>query len=155
MTPTHSSTENTYSFSYTGQMQTFTVPFDCYLEITAAGASGGKYYNNGGKGDIVTAIFASTTGQVLYVLVGQNGISNGYCNTIGPTFGGGGGGYCGGGQGGGASDVRTVQNDCCQVLRICRLLSHRICSGHTVQEKMRHAHVQVGEKCVLVLILKV
>ena len=79
--------------------------------ITAAGASGGTYHNLGGKGGVISAIFQVTAGHVLFVSVGQGGISPGYCSQGFETFGGGGGSNCGGGQGGGASDVRLVSND--------------------------------------------
>ena len=94
-----------------GRIEKFIVPYDGNLTITAAGASGGTYHNLGGKGGVISAIFQVTTGQELFVSVGQAGISPGYCNVGLETVGGGGGSNCGGGPGGGASDVRLVSND--------------------------------------------
>lgn len=101
------------SFSYTGSVQTYVVPNNAnYVKIYAAGANGGQYGTGFALGGFIAAsgLFV-TSGQVLYVYVGGQGTSAGYCNWQTGTFNGGGGGNCGGGSGGGASDVRTVADN--------------------------------------------
>ena len=118
VTPSYKpSITQTYSFVYRGSIEQFVVPKNGTLLITAAGAASGPYLNQGGgygegpKGGIITCTFQVIAGQVLYISVGQAGISWGYGQSNGQTFGGGEGGSSGGGQGGGGSDVRTVQSD--------------------------------------------
>ncbi|MCC6601531.1 MAG: hypothetical protein IT223_12805 [Crocinitomicaceae bacterium] len=88
------------SFSFTGAMQTFTVPNGVSsLEIEVWGAQGG---NSGGLGGYAKGNLSVTFGQMLNVYVGGEGAI--------PT-----GGFNGGGTGvnsggGGASDVRTGAN---------------------------------------------
>ncbi len=75
------------TFSYTGSLQTFTIP-TCVssIIITAKGAAGGDGGYLAGLGASMTGTFAVTTGHVLNILVGQQGGNGGNCN------GGGGGG---------------------------------------------------------------
>lgn len=60
------------TFTYTGAIQTFTVPPVCanVLTIQTWGAQGG---NNGGLGAYMSGVFTVTPGQVLYILVGGVG----------------------------------------------------------------------------------
>ncbi|MDW8158297.1 MAG: glycine-rich protein, partial [Bacteroidia bacterium] len=94
------------NFSYTGGVQTYTVP-PCVTSITVdvRGAQGGG--PNGGNGARVTGTIPVTPGQVLYIYVGGQG------GCPGAGFNGGGngqsvgGGFAPGCGGGGASDIRT------------------------------------------------
>jgi hypothetical protein len=74
----------------TGSVQTFIVPYTAKYEITAVGATGGKYtYNNtsGGSGAYMKGTFSLTKGDILQIVVGQVGEAFGY------TGGGGGGSF--------------------------------------------------------------
>ena len=87
------------NFSFTGSMQTFTVP-SCVSTISvdlrgAQGAIAPTYFSVGGLGGRVVGVFTVTPGQVLNIFVG------------GQNFNGGGTGATYGGVGGGASDIRT------------------------------------------------
>lgn len=78
------------SFAYTGTMQIFTVPAGVTtITIGAKGAQGGSVTQTcaatGGLGAHMVGDFAVTPGEVLAILVGQQGLSNG-------SDGGGGGG---------------------------------------------------------------
>jgi hypothetical protein len=91
----------TQTFSYTGGMQTFTVP-SCVTSITvdAAGAAGTDYVSGslvrtGGLGGRVVCVYPVTTGQVLNIFVGGRPYNGG-----GPAY------VSNGGIGGGASDIR-------------------------------------------------
>lgn len=103
------------TFDYTGTIQTYTVPVGVYtLEIESVGAGGGQGVaaNSGvaGKGARMIGTFNVVPGQVLNILVGQQGFGANYVG------GGGGGTYvwdlassdlliaAGGGGGGGATD---------------------------------------------------
>lgn len=72
----------TQTFNYTGSMQTFTVP-SCVSQVTieTVGASGGSVSiacsATGGKGARMIGTFSVTTGQVLSILVGGQGQTNG------------------------------------------------------------------------------
>lgn len=107
----NSAKAQTTTFSYTGSVQTYTVPL-CATSITVdvKGAKGSNMtYNgqtsNGGKGGRVTCTFPVTPGDVLSIYVGGQG---GSPNQNSPGYNGGGTGgnntYCAGG--GGASDIR-------------------------------------------------
>jgi len=80
------------TFSYTGTIETFTVPAGVTsLTITAIGATGGKasaWTPAGGKGASMTGTFSVTPGDVLKVLVGGAGADG----IVASTFGSGGGG---------------------------------------------------------------
>ncbi|MCD6012945.1 MAG: surface protein [Flavipsychrobacter sp.] len=106
------------TFSYTGTIQTWTVPAGAtMLTVTVNAAAGGStYYSSGGCGGRVTAQVAVTPGQVINVFVGNQG---GDATFYGPGAGGntgnimnvgGDGGnspYTGGAAGGGgSSDIR-------------------------------------------------
>ncbi len=83
-------TPTTETFSYTGGVQTWTVPSSGIYTIEAWGAEGGQHYDGtaGGKGARMRGSFNLTTGQVIKVAVGQmGGQGTGSTNT-----GGGGGG---------------------------------------------------------------
>ncbi len=105
----------TSTLSYTGGVQTFTVPAGVTsVNVDMTGATGGAYGCAGvtpGYGGRVQCTLAVTPGQVLNVYVGGVGTS-GICTTPTPSAGGfnGGGtsgtGYSYGGGGGGASDIR-------------------------------------------------
>ncbi len=99
------------TFSYTGAMQTFTVPDAVTsVNVIAYGAQAGAgVASTAGKGGQITTDLAVTPGQTLYVYVGGQGVAF-PASTAGWNGGGtGGSGSCGpygGGGGGGASDVR-------------------------------------------------
>ncbi len=65
------------TFSYTGALQTYTVPAGVSsIEIEVHGAQGGDAANGGGLGAIMIGTFAVTPGQVLDLLVGGQGVIN-------------------------------------------------------------------------------
>lgn len=120
------------TFSYTGAVQTFTVPAGVtQVAVDAVGAGGGKgclagtgYTNAGGLGyELKASGIAVTIGQTLYVYVGGSPPANSGspCDSFSPSYAG--GGFNGGGTGdlfafslssgggGGASDIRTSSND--------------------------------------------
>jgi RHS repeat-associated protein len=91
----------TVNFSYTGALQTWTVPAGVTsVRVTADGAQGDGTY--GGLGGRVTATLSVTPGSTLSVYVGGRG-----SGATGGFNGGGGGNPYGGSPGGGASDIRT------------------------------------------------
>ena len=99
------------TFSYTGSVQSFTVP-PCVttLTVNARGAEGGGLNGLGGNGAVITATMAVTPGQVLQIYVGGMGSTG---NNSGGWNGGGTGraantatNYSGGG--GGATDIRIA-----------------------------------------------
>src|ERR1700749_1508816 len=60
------------TFSYTGAMQTWTVPCATVITITANGAQGGTgIYGAGGLGAKIIGTFSVTPGNVLDIVVGQ------------------------------------------------------------------------------------
>lgn len=87
----------TQTFTFTGSLQTFTVPSGvASMSITAAGASGvGMNGFVAGNGGVAFGVLAVTPGQVLNIYVGGTNAFNG------------GGIGLGGANGGGASDVRV------------------------------------------------
>ena len=89
----------TLTFSYTGSLQTFTVPTGItQLSVVLNGAGGQPgSYGTGGAGGFVSGTLNVIAGQVLTVIVGG---SSGY--------GGGGTGAAGGGNGGGRSAIQLV-----------------------------------------------
>jgi len=98
----------TQSFSFTGTMQTFTVP-QCVTTITAdvRGAQGGGISGAlGGNGGRAQAIFTVTPLEVLEIWVGGAGIYTTAVSTGGFNGGAGFGNSAQGGTGGGGSDVR-------------------------------------------------
>lgn len=92
----------TFTYSYTGTMQSWTVPAGVYsVNIKTWGAQGYPGSAAGGLGGYATGDLAVTPGQVLYIFVGgQGGYNGGGTGGLGQN-----GTY--GGNGGGASDVRT------------------------------------------------
>ena len=118
----NAATAQVSTFDYTGTIQTYTVPDGVYqIEIEAIGAGGGAgdapISGIAGKGARMTGTFDVTPGQVLNILVGEQGQSGTY-------VGGGGGGTfvwddatsdlwiaAGGGGGGGASDGEPDYQD--------------------------------------------
>jgi hypothetical protein len=103
-------------FTFTGVVQTFTVPDGVTsVRIKAWGAKGGYGYpanNQGGNGGFATGLLSVTPGQVLHVYVGGMGANANTSNAAAGGFNGGGTGGIypgdyGGGGGGGASDVRV------------------------------------------------
>ncbi len=120
-------TSNTSFFNITAGIQFWTVPTSGSYVITAAGAQGGGYNSNqGGKGVVETSTINLTEGQIIQILVGQQGHSSdgSHGSGGGGTFvvatpyntnssilmiAGGGGGY--GSSGGGANMAgQTAQN---------------------------------------------
>jgi hypothetical protein len=99
--------EESVTFGYTGDFQTFTVPGTAgapvHLYVTAAGAAGGGGMVPAGMGAIIEVDFESTGGYELRVFVGGLG---GY--TVPFSVGGYNGGGYGweGGGGGGSTDIR-------------------------------------------------
>ena len=102
----------TNTFSYTGAVQTWTVPSGITsVTVDMSGAEGGAAVSNpsvnyGGKGGRVQTTLSVTPGQLLYIYVGEkpsgtgggwNGGGNGGVDGLG----GRGNGGCGGGNGGG------------------------------------------------------
>ena len=103
-------TPTTLNFSYTGSVQSFTVPFGVTsVQITMAGASGGGVgtFASGGLGGVVSTTIAVTAGTTYLVYVGGMGASS---PGAGGFNGGGSGGITDGGGGGGASDIRTAND---------------------------------------------
>lgn len=105
--------QTTVTFNYTGAVQTFTVPA-CVTSLTVD-VRGAKAGNNGsyagGNGGRVQATVPVTPGEVLQIMVGEQGVNTSTNNP--PVFNGGGGVYSyisGGtaGTGGGASDIRRT-----------------------------------------------
>lgn len=83
-----SATAQVTTFSYTGTIDTYTVPADVSrISIQAYGAQGGN--DNGGLGAGIYGEFDVTPGTVFNVVVGQQGLVN---NCGGPDASGGGGG---------------------------------------------------------------
>ncbi len=76
-------------FMYTGAIQTWTVPAGVTeVNITALGARGGNASNHtGGPGASMSGVFSVTPGQVLNILVGGSGLTNG-CGSTGSGGGG-------------------------------------------------------------------
>ncbi|NOQ75911.1 MAG: T9SS type A sorting domain-containing protein [Crocinitomix sp.] len=75
------------TFDYTGSMDTYTVPeYITVIQIETRGAQGG---NDGGQGAIIIGDFAVMPGEVLTILVGEEG----GIGAIGTIAGGGGGSY--------------------------------------------------------------
>ena len=106
-------TAQSTTFSYTGSVQTFTVP-TCVFSINVD-VLGGKGGNNssylGGNGGRVQATIPVTPGEVLQIFVGADGVNTSVSNP--PVYNGGGGVYSyvsGGtaGTGGGATDIRRA-----------------------------------------------
>jgi len=96
----------THTFSYTGAVQTWTVPAGITsVSVDMSGAEGGAAVSNpsqnlGGKGGRVQTTLSVTPGQLLYIYVGEKPSA-----TTGGWNGGGNGGSSSGG-GGGGSDIR-------------------------------------------------
>jgi hypothetical protein len=100
------------TYSYTGGVQTYTVPAGMtQLKVTAVGAAGGLNSGNGfagGQGGSVTATIAVTPGETLTIYVGGKG-GDSFSGSVGAAA-----GYNGGGQGfarfstggGGGTDIR-------------------------------------------------
>jgi len=78
---------NTLYFNTSGGIQLWTVPSTGTFTILAAGAAGGTASSVGGRGLIWSGNFSLVSGTILYILVGQLGVSSGYG---GPPGGGGG-----------------------------------------------------------------
>ncbi len=116
---TISSKEEVKTFSYTGECEEYTVPYNGYYKVEAWGAQGGNGYKDdttkytGGKGAYTSGIIKLLKGETLYVCVGGAG-SYGYGTNVKADggFNGGGASYTAssayGGTGGGATDIRLV-----------------------------------------------
>jgi hypothetical protein len=95
----------TTSFAYTGQPQYYTVPAGItQVAVVAAGAAGGRVSTTQARslGARVQATIAVVPGEVLTVVVGQQGADGSGNNS----YNGGGSGGFGAGGGGGATDLR-------------------------------------------------
>jgi Glycine rich protein len=89
----------TYTFPYTGTIETFVVPpTTAPVEITAVGAPGSGDPGLRSRGATVTGTFGNLSGVPIFITVGGEGAYDGY-NGGGP------------GGGGGASDVRVGAPD--------------------------------------------
>ncbi len=124
--PTQTQVNNAYtgtnlqgSVVATGGIQSFTIPVSGPYKITAYGAQGGY---NGGYGAIIAGGFTFTAGQVIKILVGQQGIQG--TNSAPYSAGGGGGGtfiadnantplIVAGGGGGNGDGYSGVPVGCC------------------------------------------
>ena len=112
--------QTTTSFTYTGSVQTYTVPLGVSLiKVDMAGAKGADFsspFAAGGAGGRIVCTINVTPLSVFYAYVGQAG-TGGSCGSGGTGGGNSGGGAiggngsptgCGGSGGGGATDIRTV-----------------------------------------------
>ncbi len=111
----------TTTYSYTGSVQTFVCTTGVtLLSVDVRGAQGGSYplEGTGGSGGRVQCTLAVTSGEVLYIYVGQQGTAGACCGGPIPPGGSNSGGGAdggagsnsddGGSAGGTASDIRTV-----------------------------------------------
>lgn len=90
-------------FSYTGSMQSFTVPTTGTYKLEVWGAQGGTASSYaGGQGGYSYGYKNLTSGDVIYIYVGESG----HLPSSGTAFNGGGGGMCCGAGGGGGTDIR-------------------------------------------------
>ncbi|UYX56200.1 glycine-rich protein (plasmid) [Bacillus thuringiensis] len=80
---------NNTSVGRSGTILKWTVPNDGIYRLVAMGAQGGAINNDGGKGALMAGDFSLLKGQIINILVGQQGIPG---NTGGAIEGGGGGG---------------------------------------------------------------
>ena len=98
-----------WTFTYTGAVQTFTVPTTGYYTLTCYGAQGGSFTTNrGGYGGTSQLNYQLTQGDVLYLYVGGQG------GSIAEEQGlpdGGNGGWNGGGKGGTGVKHRNVESE--------------------------------------------
>ncbi len=122
----------TYTYNYTGDVQTFTAPIDGYYKVELWGAKGGGDADSGGNGGYTSGNVYLTEGTSIYVYVGQLGITGNLKSTSETsnlalaTFNGGGMGGAAGGpytpetityyyyfgsSGGGATDIRLVNGN--------------------------------------------
>ena len=90
-------TENSLVFNFTGAVQNYSVPSEVQsLEIEVYGAAGGGYNNganSGGKGGLIHAVVPVQPRTMLFIYVGQAGVSKYFCNYANPVFNGGGKGF--------------------------------------------------------------
>lgn len=109
------SKEEVKTFSYSGECEEYTVPYNGYYKIEAWGAQGGNYNDTyyGGKGAYTSGVIKLLKGETLYVCVGGSGeVAYGTNVYASGGFNGGGKVYTAssayGGSGGGATDIRLV-----------------------------------------------
>jgi hypothetical protein len=125
----------TVNFSYTGSEQTWTVPAGVTsISIEAWGAQGGTYGNAGGLGGYATGGLNVSSGQVIYIYVGQQP-----SNHLGGYNGGGAGhsdNYSRGG--GGATDIRVSGTT----------LNHRVIVQQVEVERQIRLQSQEGPEVV-------
>ncbi|WP_084608566.1 fimbrillin family protein [Xylanibacter oryzae] len=108
----------TANFTYTGDVQTYTIPLDGIYKIECWGAQGACCDNgDGGKGGYTEGEISMKAGTIVYLYVGQNPTKN---SLVGGWNGGGNGsshadanGLQTGCAGGGATDVRLVYSKNC------------------------------------------
>jgi hypothetical protein len=96
------------TFSYTGNIQYFTVPLGIYsIRVKCWGAGGGCGFTNvaGGRGGYSQAQFSVTPGQSLSLVIGGGGTSGSLGSAA--LYGGGGNGTGGGGSGGGLCSITS------------------------------------------------
>lgn len=94
------SSGDSQSYSYTGGVQSFTIPANGIYKLEVWGAKGGAIYDNGGKGGYSIGYKALKAGDVLYVCVGGKGSSGSSTYSVN-------GGYNGGGNGRAAGEDRV------------------------------------------------
>lgn len=104
------------NYSYTGGVQTFTIPESGHYKLEVWGAQGGQanstYY--GGYGGYSIGVLNSTKNQILYIYVGGQGNSGCVSTTCAGGYNGGGLGYYGGDSlnyqsgGGGATHISSA-----------------------------------------------
>ncbi len=98
-----------WTFTYTGAVQTFTVPTTGYYTLECYGAQGGTFTSNrGGYGGTSQLTYQLTQGDVLYIYVGGQGGSIAEYKGL-PD--GGNGGWNGGGKGGTGVKHRNVESE--------------------------------------------
>lgn len=110
-TPTAAASTTVLNFSYTGTIQSWTVPLGITsIQFRVIGASGGTSWGvRGGYGESITGTLTVTPGETLSLYVGQQG--SGHSSGSNPAaFNGGGAGYYYAAGGGGGSDIRKGGN---------------------------------------------
>lgn len=109
VTTVYGSVGDTWNYSYTGDVQTFTVPQTGQYYLQVWGAQGGKGSNSpseGGLGGYTYGSYNLKKGDTIYIYVGGAGATSSTSTSIKGGFNGGGDAYYGAGSGGGATDIR-------------------------------------------------
>ncbi len=102
-------------YDYTGDYETFTVPYDGVYQIELWGASGGIYdpkTTHLGRGGYTRGTISLKKGNILYVYVGEKGKDRREISFNGGGYGGyGGNEQMAGTSGGGATDIRLISGN--------------------------------------------